>query len=222
MIKITLHRLEINIISMFSSFDFSRRLYTREEKVGECLFMVISCISRWEITVFYFQKFPWFGKSYSKLHSQNLYKYIVDFILIEGGDVWDREMGRRLFYFNCLGGNGSGYQFPMRCAPCWGVLACRRHSMEILRFSHDLHMNLVTYNNTLWSNLNLLFSICDKDNIPGSGGPGSTFSLPVRLSSDPCRSSSYRRESTGLDSNRRDCPGHVHFHPIWATCSFSE
>lgn len=46
MIKITLHRLEINIISMFSSFDFSRRLYTREEKVGECLFMVISCISR--------------------------------------------------------------------------------------------------------------------------------------------------------------------------------
>ena len=47
--------------------------------------------------------------------------------------------------------------------------------MEILRFSHDLHMNLVTYNNTLWSNLNLVFSICDKDNIPGSGGAAAPF-----------------------------------------------
>lgn len=36
-------------------------------------------------------------------------------------------------------------------------------------------MNLVTYNNTLWSNLNLLFSSCDKDNIPASGSQEAPF-----------------------------------------------
>lgn len=159
----------------------------------------------WEIIMVYFQKCPSFrGKKHSKLHTQNLYKYIT-FILIEAESMWVCKMGMSLFYFNCLGVGEPGYQFPMKCTPCWGVL-CLSWSLngdsEIL----SVDMNWVTYNNTAWSNLNMLFSNCDKDNNPVSGSQMALFSTMVRFQSGPWR-------STGLYSNGRESSSY----PISAT-----
>lgn len=162
--------------------------------------------------VFVCEKSPWFisrnahhlGEKHSKLHTQNLYKYII-FILIEAESMWVWKIGMSLFYFNCLGVRKPGYQFPMKCTLCWRVL-CLSSSLNGDSEIVSLDMNWVTYNNTIWSNLNMMFSNCDKDNNPVSGSQMALFSTVVRFHSGPWR-------STGLCTNG----GESSSHPISTT-----
>lgn len=216
------HKIEMGILHIFPSFDFSRSFHIREEQWGDGFLWLFNTFLCEKSLCFISRNSRHLGKD-SQSCIAGIYTMSSSFWLRV--DVRDAgKWGGGYFILIAWVWEDLVISFLCDALCAEGSCACLRHSVEILWFSRYLHVSLVTYNNTSWSNLNLLFSSLDRITSPPLGAwqplsPTKEAELWPVQKQQKLRETEHRTRQE-QERRPRACPSSarlVNTEPVWVT-----